>query len=152
MSGFNSTIKGKFGVCGDCTDGKQRKLIGGKCNFHYWASKSKLKTATKTKVFKTKPAAKQKPIKKASVKRSKENREYSRVRKTFLEQNPMCAVYPELFATQVHHKKGRIGKLLTDVRFFLAVSDDGHKKIESEPEWAKEQGFSISRLNKTAKN
>ena len=33
--------------------------------------------------------------------------------------------------------------LYLDKRFWLAVSASGHRKIESEPEWAYEQGFSI---------
>ena len=33
--------------------------------------------------------------------------------------------------------------LYLDKRFWLAVSHKGHRKIESEPEWAYEQGFSI---------
>lgn len=55
---------------------------------------------------------------------------------------PMCGKD----ATQVHHKKGRIGKLLLDVRFFLPVTQDCHQYIEEHPEWAKEQGYSLSRL------
>jgi hypothetical protein len=42
--------------------------------------------------------------------------------------------------------KGRIGDLLTDRRYMLPVSDRGHKKIELNPDWAKEMGYSLSRL------
>ena len=52
-------------------------------------------------------------------------------------------------AEQVHHRKGRIGKLLTDVRFFLAVTDEGHKEIEAKPEWAYEMGYSLLRTKTT---
>lgn len=58
-----------------------------------------------------------------------------------------CAVFPEKWATEVHHKKGRATKeLLLDEEFWLPVSREGHVKIELNPEWAKEQGFSLSRL------
>ena len=60
-------------------------------------------------------------------------------------------------ATDIHHKMGRIGyadewarqeniPLLLDVRFWLAVSRKGHQMIEENPEWAKENNYSIDRL------
>lgn len=88
-------------------------------------------------------------LKHETEKRGKENLEYLRKRKEFLSlpENEFCAVFPWLRATEIHHKKGRIGKLLTDERYFLAVSRKGHRKIENNPEWAYEQGFSIRRTN-----
>lgn len=73
-------------------------------------------------------------------------------------ENKYCAVFPNKLATQVHHKMGRVGYadefaeergivLIEDIRFFLAVSYDGHEKIEKNPEWAKENGLSLDRLN-----
>lgn len=44
-----------------------------------------------------------------------------------------------------HHRKGRIGKLLYDVRFFLAVCQEHHDKIHREPKWAYEQGYLVLR-------
>lgn len=103
----------------------------------------------------SKPVA---PIKRVSDKRAKEEREYSKKRKKWLRkpENKFCPVTGEL-ATQVHHKKGRIGfaddwarennvPLLLDERFWLAVSDDGHKTIELNPGWAKDMGYSVPRL------
>lgn len=83
-------------------------------------------------------------IKPKSDKRSKEDKIYSALRKVFLE-GKFCPITGEQ-ATQVHHKKGRIGKLYLDIRFWLAVSDTGHKKIELNPEWAKKMGYSLERL------
>lgn len=101
-----------------------------------------------------------KKIKRRSNKRAKQERLYLKLRDKFLQENPQCAVHKLKFhdpwggvhfcvATQVHHKKGRIGDLLTDVRYFLPVCDEGHKEIEDNPKWAKEQGFSLNRLSKT---
>lgn len=87
-------------------------------------------------------------IKKLSKKRQAENKIYLTIREKFLQENPQCAVYPSEKATQVHHKKGRIGKLLTDVRYFLPVSDRAHREIELNPEWAKKMGYSLSRLSR----
>lgn len=88
-------------------------------------------------------------LKHETKKRGKENLEYLRKRKEFLSlpENEFCAVFPWLRSTEIHHKKGRIGKLLTDERHFLAVSHEGHRKIENNPEWAYEMGYSIRRTN-----
>jgi hypothetical protein len=90
-------------------------------------------------------------IKRVSDKRAKEEREYLKLNKRFLKDNPNCAVFPALKSNQIHHKKGRIGNLLTDVRYFLAVSDQGHKEIEMNPIWAIKNGFSVLRLTEDNK-
>ena len=98
------------------------------------------------------------PIKKVSEKRQKENREYLKLRKVFLQdpKNQICPV-KGIQTTEVHHKMGRIGyaddwarengiTLFLDVRFWLAVSSPGHKLIELQPEWAKRNNYSLKRL------
>lgn len=99
-----------------------------------------------------------KPIRKISKKQSILNAKYLVVNKEFLSkpENKICPVTGQQ-TTEVHHKKGRVGfaddwarenniPLLLDVRFFLAVSRKGHRQIEENPEWAKEMGYSVSRL------
>jgi hypothetical protein len=90
----------------------------------------------------------QQQIRPLSKKRQKENTEYNKEVKIFLKLNPKCAVYPELQSKEVHHKKGRIGKLLLDKRYWLAVSRKAHREITDNPAWAIEMGYSISRLTK----
>ena len=96
-----------------------------------------------------KPTNQRKPIAHRSPKRAKQEREYSKVRRTFLLSSPVCtAQLPNIcthHSTDVHHKKGRIGELLTDVTFFLSVCRQCHDWIEMHPIEAKELGFSISR-------
>jgi len=100
-----------------------------------------------------------KPIKKVSDKMKVLNAKYSVLRIEFLGklENKICPVTKEA-TTEVHHMKGRKGfadewakenniPLLIDVRFFLAVSRKGHIKIELNPEWAKENNYSLNRLN-----
>lgn len=88
------------------------------------------------------------PIKKVSNKRKVENKEYTKLRKAFLESSIYCQVKGcKKLATEVHHKKGRIGKLLTDISYFLGVCRECHNKIELEPLWAKENGYSLNRLD-----
>lgn len=71
--------------------------------------------------------------------------EYTKLRRQFLKENPMCAVYADKKATTIHHKKGR-GKYLLDMKTWLAVSMEAHIKIEENPAWAKKMGYSKSRL------
>lgn len=89
-----------------------------------------------------------KPINKVGKKLAKEKKAYSKLRLEFLEkpENMFCAVYPHLRSTEVHHTMGRLGKLLNDTTKWIAVSREGHERIENFPKWAKEFGFSGDRL------
>lgn len=87
-------------------------------------------------------------IKRVSKKRASQEVEYRVVRLEYLNKHPICQVHNcGNKSEQVHHKKGRIGKLLTDKRYFLAVCDACHKYIELHPAWSKAHGYSESRLN-----
>lgn len=93
----------------------------------------------------------QNPIKKRSDKRAAQEKEYTKVRKAYLKANPLCGAKLNdcaLQANQVHHKRGRIGELLTDTKYFLACCDNCHKLIEKLPAMAKEKGLSVLRLQK----
>ena len=43
--------------------------------------------------------------------------------------------------TQNHHKRGRLGALLMDKRFWIPVSARGHRKIHDAPDWARANGL-----------
>lgn len=85
-----------------------------------------------------------KPIRKLSKKREIQNKEYLNKRKRFLN-DKICPI-TGFEATEIHHKKGRTGELLTNEDFWLAVSREGHIKIENNPQWAYEQGYSLKRI------
>ncbi len=90
-------------------------------------------------------------IKKLSDKRSKENTVYLLKRLIFLKENPVCQIKTTGCtgeATQVHHTKGRTGKVLTDERYFKSTCDNCHRYENEHPEWSKENGHSVSRLSK----
>jgi len=92
-----------------------------------------------------------KPTKKInarSKKRKIQELQYSADRIVFLSkpENRICPVTKQR-ATEVHHKKGRIGELLLDQRYWLGVSAEGHRQIEENPDWAKEMGYSLNRLS-----
>lgn len=120
-----------------------KKYCSTKCEIKYKPHSQNLKQKT--------------PIRKVSIKQDKLNKIYSKLRIEFLSlpENQICPVTKKQ-TTDVHHKKGRKGfaddwarenniPLIIDVRFFLAVSREGHYKIENNPEWAYENGFSIRR-------
>lgn len=71
----------------------------------------------------------------------KRMRSYRARRLLFLERNPRCAVFPKLGATQIHHRRGRAGKLLLDERFWIPVSADGQMWIHANPAAARERGL-----------
>lgn len=112
---------------------------------NYQVNMEKLKNKTK-KPYKLKPM---------SEKRKRDSLVYRDKRKTFLSlpENKYCRVAKEVFneylkTDQVHHMKGRTGKLYLYVPYWLAVSDKGHKWIHANPTKAYELGFLISSTSK----
>lgn len=84
-----------------------------------------------------------------SEQRTKEEKLYEQAKKKFLADHQLCEVKGcKNLATEVHHKKGRIGALLYNILFFLAVCWKCHKKIEKNPGWAKQEGYSLFRTHK----
>ena len=98
------------------------------------------------KCYKPKPIKKtQTVIKKISSNQSKRNQKYLKLREKYLKQEPVCEVCRLQKSSEIHHRKGRDGDNLFNE--FLAVCRDCHNKIENNPEWAKENNYTITRLN-----
>jgi len=92
----------------------------------------------------------QKGINKVSKRRKEELVFYLKNRKKYMTENEVCEVKGcEKNSTEIHHKKGRIGALLYDPDFFLAVCRKHHNKIENCPKWAYENNYSIKRNETT---
>lgn len=86
-------------------------------------------------------------INKVSNKRKSSMALYKKVRAEYLTAFPMCEVRGcRRFSSEIHHKKGKIGDLLCDTEHFLATCRMCHQKIELNPVWAKENGYSENRL------
>jgi len=101
------------------------------------------------KLGKSKPKSKQKPISPRSSKRAKEEVLYSTMRVIFLKQHSTCQANVlgcANKATEIHHKVGRIGKLLLDTTQWLAICRTCHQWVENNPTDAKELGLSGARL------
>ncbi len=91
-------------------------------------------------------------IPKVSKKRQKQTREYLQTRREFLFHNPTCQVEGcSKDAIEIHHKAGRENERLVESSNFLSVCPEHHRMIELAPEWAKEKGYSNSRLKPQSK-
>ena len=151
---MQSTIKPKVGKCLDCPpDSKEKPLTAKRCLHHYWIYREEVNSAKKPKEVKTRKA-----IPKRSQKRIAEDKIYALEKAKFMikPENQKCPITGRQ-TKDVHHKMGRIGfadewarlnniPLLLDTRFWLAVSREGHRKIEENPEWAKENNYSLKRI------
>lgn len=96
-----------------------------------------------------KPGKPRKPINKKSDKQKERDKVYLQLRKVYLKkpENKYCRVFPKKLANEVHHKKGRTGKLLLYVPFWLAVSTEGHTWIHANPTKAYKKGLLIKSTN-----
>jgi len=94
------------------------------------------------------PSKKKKTIPRVSQSRKMEEIIYSseRIKFLMLPENKVCPITGKE-ATTIHHKKGRMGSLYLDKRFWVALSMEGHEFVEKNPIWAKEAGYSLSRLS-----
>lgn len=137
----NMTISPKKKLCSGC----------GEMTF-IWknVSGNKLCKQCATTGVAIKPTIKAKPIPPRSQKRSKEERLYVAKRIIFIQEHPMCEAHISgictEYATEVHHKKGRIGEDLLDETHWLALCHMCHDYIENHREFAMEKGFSIKRI------
>ena len=93
----------------------------------------------------SKPKAAPKRIKPVSDKNLEALKEYAYNSKEWLI-GQMCAVYPHLKATAVHHRRGRntIERLLNEDEW-LAVSNEGHNYIHANPAESMEKGWMLPR-------
>lgn len=97
------------------------------------------------------------PIKKKSESLSQAKKHYKKAREEFLSTHnscevkiPGCLIPNDSYSNegmQVHHKKGRLGNLLWDKRYFLAICANCHRFITDHNEIAMSNGWSLSRLS-----
>ncbi len=106
------------------------------------------------KQYAPKEVKKPKRIKSISDNRKVDNKDYMLIRNEYLIKHPMCECLCGEFSTEVHHKAGKIGALLTDSNTFMAVSRQCHTEIHSNHSYALDHGFiwSIEQTNSYLKN
>jgi len=85
-----------------------------------------------------------------SKKRAKQLRVYTKIRREFLD-SKMCEACKIRPASEVHHKKGRIGADLLDRDYFMAICRGCHSAIHLNPTWARAKDYLV-RQGKPSKN
>jgi hypothetical protein len=104
--------------------------------------------ATHSREARKSSAPKTKARKTRIAKQSEEGKErmavYNAINRMFLIMNLECGVCGGN-SEEVHHKKGRDGILLFDIRFWLPVCRRCHERITIESKWAYNEGLSLSR-------
>jgi hypothetical protein len=132
-------IKRKKKIC-KCCKTEQYLFAKGMCEPCYYVEFPK-------KPLKRTPIQ-QKPytIPKVSDSQKKRNAQYILLRDEYLKTHSICECCNQNKSSEIHHKGGRIGQNL--FINFLAVCRPCHQWIELHPEEAKDQGYSITRLNK----
>ena len=84
-----------------------------------------------------------KPIKKVSDNQKEKLKIYSVLSKEFKKNKPICECCGIRPTTDVHHIKGRIGVLLNDFIFWLAVCRQCHTHIHENPRESRMKGWLI---------
>lgn len=83
------------------------------------------------------------PIKKISDKRKKQLSEYKKKRDAYLLRFKQCQVSDcKKPSSEVHHIKGRENDLLLEELYWMAVCRMCHQRIDNDPNWARENGYS----------
>lgn len=101
-----------------------------------------------------KPVEKKKAYKIPNVsdKMKERLKEYRIIRDDYMASHPNCQAMIDIVCTHkssdLHHRAGRQGKLLTDKTYFLSCCRACHSYIETHPEESKQWGFSVTRLDK----
>lgn len=81
------------------------------------------------------------PIRRVSKKRAKQNAEYMKLRKKFLEDHPVCQICNDEVANQIHHTNKRNGTRLNDQKYWMALGIRCHIYIHTHPEAARKEGW-----------
>lgn len=81
-----------------------------------------------------------------SEKMSIRMKEYNKLRIQYLSKFVRCAVYPQKASTQIHHTRGRLGNMLCDIKWWLPVSQEGHRWIHDNPAEARTRGLDFSKF------
>ncbi len=74
-----------------------------------------------------KTLAARKPVRQVSHSMKKRLVEYGKAKRLFLHDHPWCQECFTSKATDLHHRKGRLGKLLTDPMYFMALCRTCHR-------------------------
>lgn len=79
-----------------------------------------------------------KPIRHVSASRQGQLKEYAKLRRLFMKLNPICCVAGcATKSKDLHHRAGRVSRLLTYVPFFRALCRLHHAQVREDIRWAR---------------
>lgn len=81
-------------------------------------------------------------IRRVSKGRARQHAEYRKLKAQFHVEHPKCQ-WPgcRKASKDIHHSRGKVGKLLCDVTHFRAVCREHHDLIHANPKLAREKGM-----------
>lgn len=111
------------------------------CGSHNFLARKEEKQAKKIHVVKQ--------PNKVSEHRAEELKEYSKLRAGYLAKFPFCEEDGcTLKSSEIHHQRGREGKRLLDINYFIALCHDHHVYYTNHSKEAIEKGISVNRTAK----
>lgn len=91
-------------------------------------------------------------IQKTTPKRAGEMQEYYKLRAEYLALYPVCEVEEcNLKAVEIHHMGTRTNENLLDTNRFMSVCRGHHTEITTNSNWAKQNGYSVTRTDNVKK-
>jgi len=67
----------------------------------------------------------------------------------WLEEHPSCEICGTMYCVTVHHKKGRLGDLLNNTKFFMTICAKHHDSIHRNVKESYEKGWMLKRNSRT---
>lgn len=146
-------IKRKKGDCSEC--GAEDVYLGrvkpAECIKCYkfkkaqkYAEKKREKEKREREAIKAGKKKKAKKIKQISDKQKKRLEEYEKARDEYMAAHEVCEVRGCYnLANDLHHKAGRVGSLLSDKKYFMAVCRGCHENIHEHPKEAEREGYIV---------
>ena len=101
----------------------------------------KLRTLQEIRSSKKPTSKRQKRIRRVSIKKAQELKEYYAMRARFLANVDLCEVCHTDRPVEIHHRRGRVGPLLTDLRHLLATCNRCHQWLHENVEEARALGY-----------
>lgn len=101
----------------------------------------KLRTLQEIHSSKKPTSKRQKRIRRVSIKKAADLKEYYAMRARFLANVDLCEVCNTERPVEIHHRRGRVGPLLTDLRHLLATCHRCHKWLHENIEEARTLGY-----------
>lgn len=84
---------------------------------------------------------KNKSFRNMSVKREGEYKIYRPLRDKYMKEHPICERCNNAPSNDLHHKAGKIGKMLYDILHFSALCRNCHNWVHDNPKEANEEGW-----------